>query len=196
MNLNAVAGPYVAAVNPKIPVTIRESLGAALEPDFSQTPQYADPATFVGSVAGNVLTVASVSQGAVQKLQTIAGSGVGAGTSVVQQMTGAPGGPGTYQVSQVKDVPSTAMTAAVVVPGQVQPMSYKDLVQVSGINMNGVKWKVYLDGTFNGVVRPEMKGGDLVVIATGPHAGTWLVVLVLEQFADWCCCAITLQNDG
>lgn len=78
--------------------------------------------------------------------------------------------------------------------GQVQPMTYKDLMQVEGLNLNGTKRSMYLRGAFNGVVRSQIKGGDLVTIASGVNAGTWLVGLVLEQWPDWCKVAVTLQN--
>lgn len=93
-----------------------------------------------------------------------------------------------------KQVPSYC--DPVVVPAQVQPLSYKDLMQLEGINQNGVKWKLYVSGQVDGIVRPEMKGGDLVVINSGPHQGTWLVTMVLEQFPDWTSAAIVLQNGG
>jgi hypothetical protein len=93
-----------------------------------------------------------------------------------------------------KQVP--AYDDPVAVLAQVQPLSYKDLMQLEGINQNGVKWKLYVSGQIDGVVRPEMKGGDLIVIDSGPHQGTWLCAQVLEQFPDWTCCAIVLQNGG
>lgn len=79
--------------------------------------------------------------------------------------------------------------------GQVQPMSWRDLQQTEGLNLNGTRRKIYLYGTTDGVVRSLRKGGDLIIIETGGvNDGTWLVAQVLEQFADWVSCACTLQN--
>jgi hypothetical protein len=80
--------------------------------------------------------------------------------------------------------------------GEVQPITTRDLAQIEGINLGGVRWKIYLNGEVNSIVRPESKGGDLIVIPTGAHAGTWLVVQVLEQFPDWVCAAIVQQNSN
>lgn len=85
------------------------------------------------------------------------------------------------------------------VPAQVQSLTYKDLAQLDGINMNGVKRAIYLFGQYDGVVRPKLKGGDLIDIAVPlPNAGTWLVALVLESWpgCGWCKVAVTLQNDS
>lgn len=85
-------------------------------------------------------------------------------------------------------------SAPIPVTGQVQPISTPDLQQLDGVNLGGVRWKIYLYGAVNGIVRPERKGGDLITISTGPHRGKWLVVQVLEQWPDWVCAAIVQQN--
>lgn len=79
---------------------------------------------------------------------------------------------------------------------QVQALTFRDLQQLDGLNLNGTRRAIYLNGKYDGVVRPQLKGGDLFVIASGPNAGTWLVALVLEQWPDWCKVAVTLQNNG
>jgi hypothetical protein len=78
--------------------------------------------------------------------------------------------------------------------GQVQPLTANDLRQLEGINLGGVRWKIYLSGEIDAIVRPEKKGGDLVTILSGPHQGVWLTVLVMEQWPDWCVCAVVQQN--
>lgn len=90
--------------------------------------------------------------------------------------------------------PTPGYAAPVTLLGQVQPMTADDLRQIDGVNLGGVRWKIYLNGQVDAVARPERKGGDLVTISTGRHQGVWLVVLVLEQFPDWCCAAIVQQN--
>jgi hypothetical protein len=77
---------------------------------------------------------------------------------------------------------------------QVQSMSSRDLAQIEGLNLNGEKRKIYFYGEVDAIVRSANKGGDLVVIASGVNAGTWLVAMSLEQFPDWCSVAVTLQN--
>lgn len=197
MNLHGIASTIISAVNPLVPVSIRVSVGqGAATPDGSYPPAYATPGSFSGSIAGNVLTVTSVSSGVVQIGQTLADttSALLQGTSVVADMGGG-GGPGTYEVSVQQTVALEAMTTTSVLPSQIQPISTRDLTQLDGINLGGVHWKIYLDGQLDGIVRPELKGGDLIVIPPGiRHAGTWLVVQVMEQFPDWVCAAIVIQN--
>jgi hypothetical protein len=196
MNLHAVAGPIVASVNPFTPVQVRISVGSQTAGDGSRTPQYAAPGAFTGSIAGNVLTASAVAAGALQTGQLLAGGAVAAGTTITGQLTGAPGGVGTYSVGVGQTLGSTAMTTTAPAPAQVQPVTWRDLQQLEGVNLGGVRWKAYLFGQVDAIVRSERKGGDLIVISTGRHQGTWLVAQILEQFPDWCCCAIVLQNGG
>lgn len=77
---------------------------------------------------------------------------------------------------------------------QVQPLTFRDIQQIDGLNLQGIRVGIYLDGELNGLVRSDRKGGDLVVISTGVHAGTYLVALVLEQWPDWVKVAATLQG--
>jgi hypothetical protein len=79
---------------------------------------------------------------------------------------------------------------------QVQPLQYNDMVHLDGQNIEGIRRAIYLNGTIDSVKRINRGGGDLIKIATGPDAGTWLVALVLEQWHDWAKCAATLQNQA
>lgn len=54
---------------------------------------------FQGSISGDVLTVATVAFGQVLPNATVFGTGVAANTAVLRQISGTPGGPGTYSVS-------------------------------------------------------------------------------------------------
>ena len=74
-------------------------------------------ATFTGAISGTTLTASSVT-GSIDIGGVIAGSGVTAGTYVKAQLTGTPGGAGTYQVSDSQTVGSTAMT------GKLAGMTY------------------------------------------------------------------------
>lgn len=55
--------------------------------------------TFNGSIDDNILTVANTLVGTVHLGATITGTGIAAGTKIVEQLTGTPGGLGTYAVS-------------------------------------------------------------------------------------------------
>jgi hypothetical protein len=67
-------------------------------------------ASFTGSIATTTLTVSAVSAGAIFPSMQITGTGVTAGTRIVEQLTGTAGGTGTYTVSVSQTVSSTAMT--------------------------------------------------------------------------------------
>lgn len=79
--------------------------------------------------------------------------------------------------------------------GQVQNLTFRDLQQLDGMNLQGTRRAIYLNGQIDGIVRNEGKGGDLVVIPTGNvNEGTWLVAMVLESWVGWCKVAATLQR--
>jgi len=79
---------------------------------------------------------------------------------------------------------------------QVQPLQYNDMVHLDGLNIQGIRRAIYLNGTVDSINRINRQGGDLIKIASGPNKGTWLVALVLEQFPDWAKCAVTLQDEA
>lgn len=85
-------------------------------------------------------------------------------------------------------------TTPIVVPAQVQALTYKDLLQVDAVNLAGEARRVYFYGDVQSVVRAMQKGGDLFTLTDGPNVGTWLVVHVLETWPDWCACACVLQS--
>lgn len=82
---------------------------------------------------------------------------------------------------------------------QLQAMTYGDLRQVDGLNIQGVKKSIYLFGSLSGVVRPNQKGGDVITITSDGGAapqdvGTWLTVQVLESWPTWTKACIALQG--
>lgn len=84
--------------------------------------------------------------------------------------------------------------APVVIMAQVQPIAWRDLQQLDGLNLQGTKKVLYTNGNVDGIVRVRLKGGDLV---TMPDCSVWLVVMQLEAWnitAGWTKCAICLQN--
>ena len=84
-----------------------------------------------------------------------------------------------------------AYAAPVTTQIQVQALTGDDLRQLDGINIEGEKRAVYLNGDWRAVIRPGSRGGDLLSIGTGPGiesglANTnWLVAHVLEQWPNW-----------
>ncbi len=63
---------------------------------------------------------------------------------------------------------------------QMQALTYKDLMQLDGININGEARAMYVNGNIEGVNRPDARGGDLFTL---PDMSVWLVVHVLENWS-------------
>lgn len=77
---------------------------------------------------------------------------------------------------------------------QVQPLLYRDLVQIDGLNLNGEKRAMYVNGDYQAIVRSSKEGGDLVTLQDG---SVWLVVQQLENWSmegGWVKVAIVKQN--
>lgn len=77
---------------------------------------------------------------------------------------------------------------------QKQALSFKDLVQLQGVNLNGEACAFYVNGNIQGVLRPDARGGDIFILGDG---SIWLVVHVLENWnytAGWTKCAVVKQN--
>lgn len=84
---------------------------------------------------------------------------------------------------------------AVEVPGQVQPVSFRDITQLDSLNIQGTRIAIYLYGRVDGLVRVTQKGGDLITVAAGQYRGVWLVAMISEQWPDWCKALCTLQDE-
>jgi hypothetical protein len=99
---------------------------------------------------------------------------------------------GTTKDAAFKQIPAYLAAQAVTV--QMQPLGYKDLLQVEGINVGGGKLRAfYLSGNAQAVSRVAQKGGDLITL---PDGTLWLTVQVLEDFSvtsGWVKVAATLQ---
>jgi len=57
------------------------------------------------------------------------------------------------------------------VPMWVDALTYKDIIQVDGLNLNGTRRAIYINGKVDGLVRPENKGGDLITLPTAVFVG-------------------------
>lgn len=77
---------------------------------------------------------------------------------------------------------------------QKQPLQYRDLVQVDGLNINGEKCALYVTGEYQAVVRSGNEGGDLFTL---PDGSVWLIVMQLENWhmtSSWVKVAAVKQN--
>lgn len=192
MDLHGIVSGAIGAVNPLVPATVQISSGSVVGPSGKRTPTYDTPGELVGSIAALVLTVTAVTAGRLSIGQTVVGAV--SGTKIVSLGSGT-GGVGTYLVNKTQTLTSRVLTTTLSVPAQVQAMTFKDLEQVDGLNLNGTRRSIYFEGKLDGIVRSENKGGDLITLSDGPNAGTWLVAMVLEQWPDWVKVAVTLQQD-
>lgn len=85
---------------------------------------------------------------------------------------------------------------AVPITVQMQMLSFKDLTQMQGVNVNGEKRAMYVDADWKGIDRATASGGDLITL---PDASVWLVTQVLENWHDtagWVKVAVTKQNNA
>lgn len=194
MNLHAVVSGAIETINPRLLLNVQVSVGDVTSADGSRVPAYATPGSITASVATNVLTASSITSGILQVGQQLADltNNLIVGTQIVGQLSGPSGGLGTYLLNQSQTVLSEPMTTALMVQGQVQPISWRDLQQLQGLNLQGDRNKIYFYGRVDGVIRPGKKGGDLV---TAPDGSVYLIAQVLEQWnGRWCSVAATLQN--
>lgn len=130
------------------------------------------------SIAGNILTVGGTVTGAFVVGGVLSGTGVTAGTEILNQLTGTVGGAGTYTVSIVQTVASTtitqsygvltvvAMTSGYLAPGQIIS---------GGTTAAGTKIVSQLTGTSGGAGTYVTSGGAQTVAATIISAGQLLV---------------------
>lgn len=194
MNLHGIVAASISTVNPMVPVTVQVSTGpGATSAAGKRVPTFATPGAITGSITGDVLTVTAQASGKLLKGQTLTGTGIPAQTSIVEQISGTAGGLGTYRINRELAAPfaSGAITTALIVPAQIQSLTFRDLQQIDGLNLQGNRNGIYFYGAIDGIVRPDNKGGDLI---TFPDGTVWLVAMVLEDWPDWCKVAATRQN--
>lgn len=110
-----------------------------------------------------------------------------------------PNVPATLQIStgyttSPRGARTPSYAAPVTVQAQVQALTFRDITQIDGLNLQGTRRAIYLYGDVEGLVRVSQKGGDLITLTDGPNAGVWLVAMVLETWPDFCKVVATLQN--
>lgn len=79
---------------------------------------------------------------------------------------------------------------------QMQPLQYRDLIQIDGLNITGKRRAMYANGEWEAVVRSQQEGGDLVTL---PDGSVWLLVFQFEDWnstAGWTKFCVTLQNSS
>ena len=72
----------------------------------------AEAASVTGAIASTTLTVSAVSSGTLSVGQSISGSGMTSGTRILEQLSGTPGGVGTYRVNNSQTFASGSITGA------------------------------------------------------------------------------------
>ena len=89
------------------------------------------------TIALNVMTVNAMASGHIVPGAVLTGTGVTAGTTVLQQLTGTSGGAGTYQVSVAQTVAATAITATNANAGVLDATAVSSGVLAVGQNVQG-----------------------------------------------------------
>lgn len=124
MRLHSIVAGAVGAVNPRLPVGIQISVGSGPTSAAGQRPPaYATPGnitasiggTFTATANGTTLTVDTVLTGTLQADDVVAGTDglavIPPDTTIVQQLTGPPGGAGTYEMSAPVTLNSCMVTS-------------------------------------------------------------------------------------
>lgn len=80
---------------------------------------------------------------------------------------------------------------------QIQSLGPKDLQHADYLNIQNVSRKVYLYGNWQGVVRANSKGGDILTFPQIPGGDNqnWKVVIVFETWSSWCSVGVVLQEE-
>jgi hypothetical protein len=100
---------------------------------------------------------------------------------------------GSQQNASGKRAPTYSPPLSVQI--QMQALQWKDVQQIQGLNLQGVREAMYITGNIQGVSRPDVKGGDLITL---PDGKIFLVAVVLENWSEtagWTKVGVTQQND-
>ena len=105
-------------------------------------------------------------------------------TVVIKQSAGYVQNPDLSRTPQFTETQRTA---------QVQPVSSDDIRMIEGLNIQGYKRHVWVNGGIDGIVRGEQKGGDFIIT---PDGSVWKIAYVSEAWPDWCSAIVVLQVDS
>lgn len=128
MNLHAIVAPQISAINPSVPVKVQVSVGSTSAADSTQKPVYATPGALTASIGGTftasipdpinaptTLSVATVLTGSLQAGDEVSGTdgtnALPADTTILAQLSGSPGGAGTYELSAPAVLNSCTVTS-------------------------------------------------------------------------------------
>lgn len=83
------------------------------------------------------------------------------------------------------------------VKAQIQAINSDSLQQTNGTNIQGVMCSVYMHDDVAGAVRPDERGGDLLLFSQiqGGPVQTWKVVSVAEAWPGWSHITVVLQDE-
>lgn len=140
----------------------------------------ASTGSFTGSITDEILTITAVGSGSAVVGGTLSGTGVATGTQIAAQLTGTPGGVGTYLVSiSGQNVASTTisetygtMTVSAVGSGALEVGS---VLSGSGVTA-GTRVTAFITGTGGTgtyVVTPNTVVGSTTITATGDVETKW-----------------------
>lgn len=116
-------------------------------------------ATFTGSVTGTTLTVTGTPAGTIAigaALVNTGATGIADGTLILAQISGSPGGAGTYTVNNSQSVSSEAMTAT---GYTLDTGAGCDMDSVQATNMSGPVVEAFVQNHTQSVVLPGLTGG-------------------------------------
>ena len=106
LNLSAATSYSAAAALIQAGLNASQPLAASVTGAIA-----AATASLNGSIAGNILTVTAVTAGTLVPGALVAGTGVAPGTFITSQLSGAPGGLGTYAVAVAQTIANAALSA-------------------------------------------------------------------------------------
>lgn len=86
---------------------------------------------FTASIAGTVMTVTEILEGALRVGATLFGTGIAAGSTIVAQLTGPAGGIGTYTIA-----PTQTLSSRTLASGEMQAMQETEIVVQLDIHSN------------------------------------------------------------
>jgi len=76
------------------------------------------------------------------------------------------------------------------VSAQIQSIDSKELSQLDGLNLQNITKVIYIHGLLSGVIREDVKGGDIIQF----DSHKWLIVKVLELWPEWTKAIIVMQE--